>query len=388
MVGGRPLSLVIPLAVMLALLGGCKGKQGASTSGDIVVGEFPSLTGSTAAWGTDMHTGNQLAIDEINAAGGINGRQLKLITEDDQSKPDVSRAVVAKLVTQGKAVAILGEVSSTRTIAAAPVCNNHKIPLISPAATNPRVTQIGSYIFRVCFTDNFQAAAVGRFAYDQGFRRAAIFCDMKNDYSVGFSKDFVSEFTKLGGKIVGQQQYQEGDPEFKPQLSALKALSPDCLLVPGYYSEVGTIARQAREIGLTVPLVGGDGWDSPKLVPGAGKALEGCFFSNHFSPSDATTPTARKFVDTYKKRYGQTPGAFAALAYDSAMVLADAMKRSKSLAGEDLREAIASTRDFEGVTGKITIDANRNARKPIVILQVRGDRFAIFKSYTPEQLGQ
>lgn len=376
-------------ALILGGLAGCKNKGGDSSTatGDIVIGEYMPLTGSTATFGNSSHQGTLMAVDEINAAGGVHGRKLKLVTEDDQGKPDVARAAVTKLITQSKAVALIGEIASTRSMAAAPVCDSHKTPMITPCSTNPRVTQMGPFIFRVCFTDDFQAAVVGRFAYDQGYRNAAVFYDMKSDYSEAFAQNFEKEFSRLGGKIAAKQQFQEGDPEFKPQLNALKAAKPDCLLIPGYYSEVGTIARQAREIGLNVPLLGGDGWDSPKLVPSAGTAVENCFFSNHFSPSDTKSPVSKAFVESYTKRFGVKPDALAALGYDAAKLLADALNRSNGAGGDALRTAIGSTKGFPGVTGDITLDTNRNARKAAILLQVKGTEFRIFKKYTPDQLG-
>lgn len=383
--------LLGPLAVCLALAsaGGCKSSRpGGATGNEIVVGEYESLTGTTATFGTSTHNGVELGIDEVNSAGGVKGKPIRLITEDDQSKPDVARTVVTKLVTQDKVTAVLGEVASTRSIAAAPVCEQYKVPMISPASTNPELTKKGEFIFRVCFTDDFQAAVVAHFAHDQGYRRAAIFKDIKNDYSVAFADNFAREFQRLGGTIVGEQTYQEGDTDFKAQLNSLKAENPDTVLVPGYYSEVGTIARQAREIGLKVPLLGGDGWDSPKLVPGAGRALEGCFFSNHYFSTELKDPDVQRFISAYTQKYGDKPDALAALGYDAARLLADAMKRAKSLDGPTLRDAIAATTDFPGVTGKITLDANRNARKAALILQIRGDSFHIYRVYTPEQVGQ
>jgi len=372
---------------------GCKDR-GAGPSGtarEIIIGEYASLTGTTATFGTSTHRGVQLAIDAANASGGVNGARLRLLTEDDASKPDVARTVVTKLVTQDRAVAVLGEVASTRSLAAAPVCNQYQVPMITPSSTNPEVTKKGEYIFRVCFTDDFQAAVVAHFAFDQGYRRVALFKDIKNDYSMAFAANFASEFKRIGGTVVGEQVFQEGDTDFKAQLTDLKAASPDAVLVPGYYSEVGTIARQARDVGLAVPLVGGDGWDSPSLLPGAGgpgAALEGCFFSNHFFSTEISEKPTQDFIKSFKARYGVNPDALAALGYDAARLLVDALKRCGKVDGPALRDAIAATKDFPGVTGKITLDKNRNARKAALILQIKGDRFHVFRSYTPEQIGQ
>ncbi|MBM3495757.1 MAG: ABC transporter substrate-binding protein [Armatimonadetes bacterium] len=384
---------VMGLVLVSGALSGCKrdASKTATTDGDIVVGEYASLTGTTATFGHSTHRGTQMAIDDANAAGGVNGRKIKLITEDDASKPDVARTVVTKLITQDRAVGILGEVASTRSMAAAPICQNYKVPMISPSSTNPAVTDAGDYIFRVCFTDDFQAAVVAHFVFDQGFRDVAVFKDIKNDYSVAFAANFTKEIVKLGGRVVAEQVFQEGDTDFPAQLTTLASAKPAAILVPGYYSEVGTIARQAREVGIKAPLVGGDGWDSPKLVPGAGgpgAALEGCFFSNHYFSAELKEDVTQKFLSAFKKKYNVDPDALAALGYDAARLFVDALKRAGTTEGPKLRDAIASTKDFPGVTGRITLDSKRNARKAALILQIQGDRFRVFKSYTPEQIGQ
>jgi branched-chain amino acid transport system substrate-binding protein len=383
------------VALLLAAVGmtvygwGCKQKgEDAASKDEILVGHFAALTGTTATFGESTNRGVMLAIEEANAAGGVNGKKIKLLVEDTQSKADQARTAVIKLVSQNKVQAVLGEVASTRTMAGAPVAQEAKVPLITPSSTNPEVTKKGDYIFRVCFTDDFQAAVVAHFAWDQGYRTAAIFKDIKNDYSVQFAKVFADEFTRLGGKIVNEQAYQEGNQDFKAQLNNIKSSKPDCVLIPGYYSEVGTIARQAREIGLTVPLLGGDGWESPKLVPGAGTALEGCFFSNHYFSTELDDPATKQFISAFEAKYKTRPDALAALGYDAARLLVDAMKRAKSLDGPDLRDAIAQARDFAGVTGKITIDENRNARKQALIMQIKGPDFKVFKTYSPEQIAK
>jgi branched-chain amino acid transport system substrate-binding protein len=386
--GGKFVGLLVALALAIGL-NGCKQQGGSAADADeIIIGEYASLTGTTATFGVSTHNGVLLAIEEANAAGGINGKKIKLITEDDRSKADEARVVVTKLVTQNKAVAVLGEVASTRSMTAAPVCQQYKVPMVSPSSTNPEVTRKGDYIFRVCFTDDFQAAVVGKFAYDKGYRKAAIFKDMKNDYSVAFADNFAKSFIKQGGKVVGEQSYQEGDTDFKSQLNSLKAAGPDAILCPGYYSEVGTIARQAREIGLNVPILGGDGWDSPKLVPGAGTALNGCFFSNHRFSRELELPEIKAFIANFKKKYNENPDALAALGYDAAGLVVDAMKRATKLDGPGIRDAIAQTKGYKGVTGVITLDQNRNARKEALILRIDGEVFRVEKTYRPEELGQ
>ncbi len=383
-----PIVMVIGLTLYIA---GCKGKTEEPSGDQIQIGEFESLTGTTATFGSATHNGIQLAIDQANSNGGIHGKKLVLTVLDDQSKPDQAQNVVSRLINENKVVAILGEVASTRSMAAAPVCQENKVPQITPSSTNPEVTRKGDFIFRVCFTDDFQAAVDAHFAKDQGYKRAAVFKDVKNDYSMAFAKVFTEQFTKLGGQVVANQTYQEGDSDFKAQLNDLKGSNPDVILVPGYYSEVGTIAREAREVGLNVPLLGGDGWDSPILVKGAGGpggALEGSFFSDHYFSTELTETNVRTFIQAFHAKYNANPDALAALGYDAANLLVDSIKRAKTATGPDIRDAIAQTRDFPGVAGTITIDANRNARKAAVILQIKGNIFHVYKTYTPEQVGQ
>lgn len=369
-------------SVLVFALAACKGGTGAGDN-EIVVGEFGSLTGGTATFGQSTHNGVTMAFEEINAAGGVLGKKLKVLVEDDQSKPEEAATAVTKLISQDRVVAVIGEVASSRTLAAAPIAQANKVPLISPASTNPRVTQVGDYIFRVCFIDPFQGAVMAKFAGNSlKLKKVAILYDVRNDYSVGLRNFFSETFKGLGGAIIGEQSYSEGDSDFRAQLTQLKSLGPEAIYVPGYYTEVGTIARQARELGLTVPLMGGDGWDSPKLTEIGGQAIEGSYLSNHYSVDDPS-PAIQKFVTAYKTKYGVVPDALAALGYDAAYVLADAMKRAGSTDGAKVRDAIAATARFVGVTGTINIDKDRNAVKPAVILKVAGGKFEYVETIAP-----
>ncbi|MET0988500.1 MAG: ABC transporter substrate-binding protein [Steroidobacteraceae bacterium] len=369
-------------SVLVFALAACKGGSGAGGN-EIVVGEFGSLTGGTATFGQSTHNGVTMAFEEINAAGGVLGKKLKVLVEDDQSKPEEAATAVTKLISQDRVVAVIGEVASSRTLAAAPIAQASKVPLISPASTNPRVTQVGDYIFRVCFIDPFQGAVMAKFAGNSlKLKKVAILYDVRNDYSVGLRNFFSETFKELGGQIVGEQSYSEGDSDFRAQLTQLKSLGPEAIYVPGYYTEVGTIARQARELGMTVPLMGGDGWDSPKLTEIGGQAIEGSYLSNHYSVDDPS-PAIQKFVTAYKTKYGAVPDALAALGYDAAYVLADAMKRAGSTDSAKVRDAIAATTNFVGVTGTINIDKDRNAVKPAVILKVAGGKFEYVETIAP-----
>ena len=350
---------------------------------EIVIGEYASLTGGSASFGQSSHKGTALAIDEINTAGGVLGKKLKLITEDDQSQAGQPATIARKLISQDKAVAILGEVASSKSLEAAPICQQNKIPMISPASTNPKVTEVGDYIFRVCFIDPFQGTVMSKFAQSKGWKNVAVLTDVKQDYSVGLAEFFIKDFKESGGQIVKEQKYSTGDKDFKPQLTSIKAAKPDAIFVPGYYAEVSLIAKQARLLGIKAPLLGGDGWVGDSLLKVAGNALDGSFFSCHFSSADKS-PVVQGFVEKFKAKYkGETPDDMAALGYDSAMILADAIKRAGSTEPEKLRDAIAATKEHQGITGKITLDEHRNANKPAVILTIGNGGFDFVETVAP-----
>ena len=366
-------------AVVLAGLSlGCS--QGDAARDAIRVGHVASLTGDTATFGQSADRGMQLAIEEINAGGGVLGRPLALITEDDRSITEEARTAAQKLLQRDRVVALLGEVASSRSLAAAPEAQRARIPMISPASTNPKVTEVGDYVFRTCFIDPFQGAVMARFAAQElGARRVAILLDYKQDYSVGLADYFRRTFRELGGEIVADERYTSGDIEFRAQLTSVRAAKPDAIFVPGYYTEVGLIAKQARELGIDVPMLGGDGWDSQKTLEIGGAAVEGYYFSTHYS-ADADSPKVQEFVKRYRESYGAVPDAMAALGYDTAQILADALRRAGSPDGARLRDAIAGTHEFDGVTGHISIDADRNARKDAVVLKIENGRFRYYRT--------
>jgi branched-chain amino acid transport system substrate-binding protein len=371
-------------AILLAGISGCKRNPANAGDKDIIkVGEFASLTGSEATFGQSSHHGTEMAVEDINAHGGVLGKKIQLLTEDDQSQAGQPATVVRKLISRDGVVAILGEVASSKSLEAAPICQENKIPMISPASTNPKVTEAGDYIFRVCFIDPFQGTVMAHFARNTlKLQTAAVLKDVKSDYSFGLAKFFKQGFEEAGGKIVAEQNYSAGDKDFNAQLTALKAANPEGIFVPGYYTEVGLIVLQARQQGITVPIFGGDGWESSSLVPIGGDALEGCYFSTHYSPQDAS-PAVQDFVKRFQAKYGDTPDAMAALGYDSAMILADAMRRAGTNDCAKVRDALAATKDFSGVTGTITIDANRNASKSAVILTITNAQFKYVKTVAP-----
>jgi branched-chain amino acid transport system substrate-binding protein len=373
---------LLAAALPLLSISSCKDAGGGPAATEIVIGEVAALTGGTATFGQSSHAGTQMAVDEINAAGGLLGKKVKLITEDDQSKQGEAGTVVKKLLSREKAVAILGEVASGKSLEMAPICQKAGIPMISPASTNPKVTEVGDYIFRICFIDPFQGTVMAKFALSRGWKKVAIVTDVKQDYSVGLSDFFKKYYTANGGTIVSEQSYSSGDKDFKAQLTALKSSAPDAIFASGYYNEAGLMAVQAHELGITVPMLGGDGWDSPSLTQVAGKAMEGNFFSNHFAAEDAS-PVIQDFVKRFTAKHKSAPDAMAALGYDSMMILAAAMKKAGTTEGKAVRDAIAQTKDYQGITGKITLDEKRNATKPAVILTIKDGKFVYVETIAP-----
>src|SRR2546421_3588550 len=380
------------LVCMLAVAIGCKQEQqgggnvGATDTAAIKVGEVGSMTGTEATFGTSSHNGIQLATNEVNGAGGIKGRQIVVIALDDEGKPEEAATAATRLIASEHVLALLGEVASTRSLFMAPKAQAAKVPMVSPSSTNEKVTAVGDYIFRACFIDPFQGYVMAKFATETlKLKKTAILRDVRNDYSVGLAKVFNDNFTKMGGQIVDNESYSSGDVDFKAQLTNIKGAAPQALYVPGYYTDVGLIARQAREVGLTVPLLGGDGWDSEKLYEIGGAALRGSYISHPHSRGHPS-PRSQEFVGKFKKAYGgQVPDSLAAQAYDAAGMLFDAMKRAKDLTGPSIREALAQTKDYRGVTGDITMDEKRNATKPAVVLRVgKGGKYEFSGRIQPE----
>jgi branched-chain amino acid transport system substrate-binding protein len=374
------MKFVFPLwsAAMLALTTALPAAE------PIKVGEIASLTGKEAAFGQSSHKGTVLAVEQLNAAGGVLGRSFELLSEDNQSKSGESATVARKLLSREKVVALLGEVASSRSLEMAPIAQRAKIPMISPSSTNPKVTEVGDYVFRVCFIDPFQGTVMAKFAKETlKARRVAVLTSVSSAYSVGLAKYFKERFAADGGEIALEQKFTEGDKDFKAQLTAIRAAGVDAIFVPGYYTEAALISRQARELGLTIPLFGGDGWEAPQLIEIGGKAVEGTYYSTHYSPED-TAPAVQAFVAAFRARWnGETPDAMAALGYDSALVLADAIKRAGSTEGPSLRDALAGTKGFAGVTGTTNMDPARNASKSAVIVTIKDGQFKFVQSVAP-----
>jgi len=374
--------LLAAATALVAPFAGCNSGESKSPTAEatpseeaneIVLGHYGSMTGSEATFGRSTDNGIKLALEEINAAGGVNGKKVRLITYDDKGDGREAGNAVTRLVTHDRVAAVLGEVASSLSLNGAPVCQENGVPMITPSSTNPDVTAVGDMIFRVCFIDPFQGGVCAKFAREhEGLKaaKAAILYDQSSAYAVGLQEEFGKAFKNLGGEVVATEVYQAGDSDFSAQLTAIRAAQPDVVFVPGYYTDVGNIAIQARKLGITAPLLGGDGWDSSKLAEIGGDAINGCFYSNHYSPEDPD-PRVQDFIRKYKEKNGGTPDGLAALGYDAARIVCEAMSRAKSLSGADVAAELAKTKDFQGVTGKISIDAERNAVKPAGILEMK-----------------
>jgi len=395
------------LAAVLAatiLAAGCGGGGGGND--ELVIGEYGSLTGGDATFGTSTKAGVEVAMAELatESQGKIGGLTVRTVVEDDQSQAQEAATAVQKLINQDRVIAVVGEVASSRSLAGGPICQAAGVPMISPSSTNPKVTQVGDCIFRMCFLDDFQGRAVAQFAFQNlGLKKVAILKDLKSDYSAGLTEFFGDAFKKLGGTIIAEQSYQAGDQDFSAQLTAIKAKHPDAIYIPGYYTEVGLIARKARELGITQPLLGSDGWESSQLLAIGGDSMNGSYYSNHWA-LDMPNPRLQAFLKTYRDKYGGSdPDAIAGLAYDAANVLFGCLKKiaaddpatfkafgsskagtpERKAAEAKLRDLIAATKDYAGVTGTITLDANRNASKPLVVLEIKGGKKVFNTSINP-----
>lgn len=367
------MTAVLALAVTGAACGNKTG--GDDGKGPIKIGANFEMSGGQASFGNSSLKGVKLAVDEINKAGGVLGRQLQILEADNASKPEEATRAAQKLISDG-AIALIGPVTTGNTMGAVPVAMEKKIPLITTSATNPKVTvdeksgKVNDWIFRSCFIDPFQGEVAANFAInDLKAKKAVIYVNATSDYSKGLQKFFKETFTAAGGEVVAEESFQEKDTDFKAVLTLIKEKNADVIYVPGYYEEVGKIVKQARELGITAPIVGGDGWDSPKLVEIAGpEALNNTYFSNHFAKDD-TSEAIQTFVTSYKAaNKDEIPDALAALGYDAVKLLADALTRAGSTDNEKLKTALAETKDLKLATGTITLNASHDPVKSAVIL--------------------
>ncbi|MBX6315933.1 MAG: ABC transporter substrate-binding protein, partial [Isosphaeraceae bacterium] len=352
----------------------------------IRLGHYGSMSGPKAAFGESTDQGIRLAVAEANARGGVLGRRVEVITEDDQSNLDQVLPAVIRLVDREGVDVVLGEVSSTLTLRGAPFCQERGVPMITPSSVARAITRKGDYIFRVCFTDSYQGRAAALFAYRSlGARRVALLVDRSNDYSTGYAAEFRTLFERLGGSVVAALSYKEGDKDFRSQLARFAEARPDAIVVPAMYGDVPGIARQARALGIEAPLIGGDGWDAQETISIGGQAVEGSFFTTHYAP-DQPDPIVRNFIKHYQERYGAVPDGIAALAYDAARIALGAIERAGTTDHRAVRDALARTHNFRGVTGTISMGPDRNPSKSVMVVQIREGAFHLHETIDPDAI--
>ena len=366
------------LFLCLLLMVACSAPKEQQTTNTVKIGAFLSLTGATSAYGISAANAIKLATEEANQNGGIDGKQIELEIEDDQSNTQDVPGIVEHLIKEHKVHALIAEPVSTRAMMAAPVAQQNKTVMISSASVKPELTQQGDYIFRACFISSNEGEAIAKFAVDRlKAKKVAIILDDQNDYAGVLAGFFADSFKKLGGEIVSQQHYGANATDLSSQMGAIKTAAPDVVFAPGFYTTAPLVARELKKSDIKATLIGSDGWDSPKLMDGGSEPFEGVYFANHFWAGN-DDPLAKKFVADYHAKYGVDPDAGAATAYDAARMLFDAFKRAKSTDSAALRNALAQTKDFPGVTGKITLDANRNAQVPVYMLRIeKGGKFTL-----------
>lgn len=380
---------VVALIAMLAVvMTGCGGSQ--SSSDTIKIGANLEMTGNNATFGKSASNGALLAIKQVNAKGGVLGKQLNLVVADNKSEAAEAANSMQKLITQDKVVAVIAPIASSSVIAGAQVNQDNKVLAISPTASNPKVTvdpatnKVRDFMFRAAFIDPFQGSVMANFASKSlKAKTAAIYIDNSSDYAKGLGQFFKETFIKNGGQIVAEEAYLAKDTDFKATLTKIKVANADVVFVPGYYQEVGMLIKQAREIGLTMPVLGGDGWDSAKLPEIAGgAALNNTFFANHYSPDDNSSEI-KTFVEAYKQEYNETPDAFAALAYDATMMVIESIKRANSVDTVKIKDELAKTKDYTAVSGKITLNETHDAVKSAVIIEMKDGKQTFKEKVNP-----
>ena len=372
-------------AIMATMFTGCGGGSKKSTGGsaakadsnEIVIGAHFELTGNVANYGKSTYNGVQMAIDEINAKGGVLGKKIKLVQGDNKSEPAEAGNIATKLITKDKAVVLIGPATSGCVAASSPIATSHKVPIMAPVATAPMITvekdgKVKPFIFRACFIDPFQGKVMATFADKTlHLKNIAIFFDSSSDYSKGLSDVFAQTMEKTGGKIVAKEAFLAKDVDFKSALTKIKATNPEALFVPAYYEEVSKIIKQAREVGLTCPILGSDGWDSPKLAEIAGKeALNNTYFCNAYSAQDKD-PNVQNFIKAYKAKFNSEPDNFSIHGYDGALVVMEAIKRAGGTDGTKIAEEIAKMKDFQVATGKFTVDKDHNPVSGGIIIELK-----------------
>jgi branched-chain amino acid transport system substrate-binding protein len=346
------------------------------------VGVFLALSGDQGAFGRSALAGMRLAVAEWNDRGGISGKPVELILRDTESRPDGAASAVRELVEKEKVVALLGEIASENSLKAAPVAAELGIPMISPGSTQSDLTRAGPGIFRVCYADPFQGRVMSKFASSIGVTSAAILFDSDEEYCAALAASFEKDFVERGGKIVAKEPYRRGATDFTAPLQAIKAAQPEVVFLPAYFSEAAAIIKQARPLGIDQPFIGSDGWESPDFLLAGGEAVNNCYFASHFSAGEPSERTAT-FVKSYQEANGGDPLALAALGYDAVNFLADGIRRAGGTDPAALQAALAATSGLEGVTGTLTLDADRNPSKSAIVLRVSEGEFHYLETVAP-----
>lgn len=381
------------LAVLLGIILLVSLSTASMAAADVIkIGVVAPITGPVATYGQSVVNSLKLAIEEVNASGGVLGKQIELIQVDNKADAAETNNAFRKLIARDRVRVIIGAVVTANSIVGSQIAQRMKVPMITPTSTNPKVTQEGDYIFRACLIDPLQANIMAQFAYETlGLRKVATLTAQTNDYSVGLTEVFTEKFEELGGTIVAAESYSEGDQDFRAQLTKIRSTKPEAIYLPAYYTEAGLIARQMRQLGMEQPLLGPDGFDSPKLFEIGGDAVIGSYFTSHYS-KDVQGEVGRKFLESYRAKYNEDPDSFAALGYDTALVVVDAIKRAGEAALSDnlsqarqaIRDALAETKDLEVATGRLTLDENRNPIKSAVILKVVDGGYEFVQSVSPK----
>jgi branched-chain amino acid transport system substrate-binding protein len=347
----------------------------------IKIGGFLPMTGSVAAYGQDAKNGIEIA---MQMKPTVLGKKVEFVIADTKSDKIEAANAMSRLIERDKVAAVIGEMISGDTMAGAPIAEKAMIPVVSPTATNPLVTQGKKYIFRVCFIDPVQGDIAAKYAFTTlKAKKAALIVDKSQDYCVGLAKFFKDAFTKLGGQIVAETFCVTEDKDFSAQLSTIKPTNPDVIYAPNYYSPVALFTKQARELGVKAPVLAGDGAQADELIQIGGKEVEGVAFTGHFHKKGATTKLAKDWIDGFEKKFKAEPNAFHALGADAYFVLVDAITRANSIKGQEVRKALATTKNFEAISGKLSIGESGDAVKPMVINVVKGGKFEYLTTVNP-----
>jgi branched-chain amino acid transport system substrate-binding protein len=380
--------LAIAMSIALTGCGGGEKAKPAAQTNEIKIGGNVEMTGGVANYGNQALSGMKLAFKQVNASGGVLGKKINLILADNKSEPAEAANATTKLITQDKVSIVMGPIVSSNVLATVKIAEDNKVVVMTPTGTNEKITvdngKVHPFAFRACFIDPFQGRVMANYATKSlKVKTAVIYIDSSSDYSKGVAAAFEETFVKNGGKIVGKEAFLQKDQDFKATLTKIKALNADIVFIPAYYEEVGKIVKQARELGINQPLLGTDGWDNPKVVEIAGAAaLNNTFFSNHYSSQDSD-PNVRKFIEAYKAEYKEEPSSMAALGYDAAMIVVDAIKRANTTDAAKVKEAMEQTKNLQVSTGIVTMDSNHNPIKSAVVIEMKDGKQTFKEKINP-----